>query len=263
LGGDGERGDEIGQLSHTINGLLATVDSVLRTHREFVADTSHELRNPLLAIRTNLDLLDRVPDATGRAECLREAREQVARISRLAEDLLLLARAESGQLVEQKSVALAPLVERIAREAAQQAGGRRVEVAPAMPVEIIGDEGRLAQVLTNLTTNAVQHTPSDGTITLSVDHIDGWARLRVADTGEGIPPDDVPHVFERFYQVRRPGRGARGTGLGLAIVDHLVRAHGGSVALVSTPGEGSCFTVWLPISPPSRANAAPPAASFP
>jgi heavy metal sensor kinase len=250
------RRDEVGRLARTINVLLATVDETLRTHREFVADTSHELRNPLLAIRTNLDLLDRVADPAARAECLREARDQVERMSRLVSDLLVLARVEAGQLIEQRPVALDELLERVARETQLRANGRRVELDGVEPVEILGDEGRLAQVLTNLVDNALEHTPAGGRIGLGLDRRDGWARLTVVDTGEGIPQEHLPRVFDRFYRVDKArARASAGAGLGLAIVKHLAEAHGGRVTAESEAGRGSRFTVWLPVRPESTAPA--------
>lgn len=246
--------DEVGQLARTIDGLLATVDETLRMHREFVADTSHELRNPLLAIRTNLEVLERLTDPRERAECRREAREQIERMSRLVDELLLLARVEVGQVIEPRRLALAPLLSSVAHTVQPRVHGQRLVVAPAAPLDVWGDERRLEQVLVNLLDNALRHTPPGGTVTLSLDREDGWARLRVADTGEGIPAKHLPHVFERFYRVDKArSRASGGTGLGLAIVKHLVEAHGGRIAVESSAGQGAHFTVWLPLcaEPPS------------
>ncbi|MGI8553205.1 MAG: ATP-binding protein [Dehalococcoidia bacterium] len=238
---------EVGQLARTIDELLATVDELLRQHRQFVADTSHELRNPLLAIRTNLELLPRVREGADQVECLDEARAQVDRMSRLVDDLLLLARAESSQFVDLHPVALSSLVRRVGENARLQANGQQIALGPIEDLTVLGDEGRLEQVLVNLMTNALQHTPTGGQVMITLGQIDGWARLTVHDSGEGIAPDDLPHIFERFYQARTPGRPFwRGTGLGLSIVDHLVRAHHGRVEVQSTLGAGSCFTIWLP-----------------
>ena len=260
-----ERRDEVGQLARTIDTLLATVEDTLRTHREFVADTSHELRNPLLAIRTNIELLDRLTDRAERAACRQEAREQVERMSRLVSDLLLLARVESGQLVERRPVALRPLVQDVARVAQGRATGQHLRVEAPVDVELLADEGRLAQVLTNLVDNALRHTPAGGTVTLRLDTQDSWARLAVADTGEGIAPEHLPHVFDRFYRADQARKQpSDGTGLGLAIVKHLAEAHGGWVTAESRPGQGSCFTVWLPrVSAPTAALPAPPAPLYP
>jgi signal transduction histidine kinase len=242
-----ERSDEIGRLAHTIDGLLSTVDATLRTHREFVSETSHELRNPLLAIRTNLDLLDYVSDPAARAECVTEARQQVERMTRLVQDLLMLAQVDSRQLIDLQPVQLAPLVEQVARRAQLRAVGQEIKVEHVEPIELLGDGGRIEQVLSNLVDNALKHTPPGGTIALQLDRTDQWARLAVIDTGEGIPAEHLPHIFERFYRAVNGTSRVDGSGLGLAIVKHLAEAHGGRVTAESRPGAGSRFTVWLPL----------------
>jgi two-component system, OmpR family, sensor kinase len=243
--------DEVGQLAGAIDHLLATVDGTLRTHREFLADTSHELRNPLLALRTDLDLLDRIPDPHARAECLQEAREQAARMSRLVTDLLLLAQVESERLIERRPLELASVVATVAQEAEQQADSHTIRVSPLEPVRVVGDEQRLAQVVRNLVDNAVRHTPTGTEIAVSLRRENGWARLDVADTGGGIAPEHVDHLFERFYRAGRHPTGDGGTGLGLAIVKRLTEAHGGEVSVDSVLGEGTRFTVRLPATPQS------------
>jgi heavy metal sensor kinase len=257
----GSRSDEIGQLARTFDTLLDTVEDTLRTHREFVADTSHELRNPLLAIRTNIELLDRLTDRGQRAECRREAREQIERMSRLVADLLLLARVEAGELVEWRPVLLNALLQRVACEATERATGQQVQLRAPEPIECLGDEDRLLQIVTNLVDNALRHTPPGGTVTLGARQHEGWVRLTVEDTGEGIGPEHLPHVFERFYRADRArARATGGTGLGLAIVKHLTEAHGGWVMVESAPGRGSCFTVWLPLRPDTASPFVPTAA---
>jgi signal transduction histidine kinase len=241
-----DRHDEVGDLARTIDNLLATVDSTLQAHKAFLADTTHELRNPLLAIRTNLDLLDRVEDPEEIAECVTEARQQVERMSRLVSDLLILARLDAGEVIELQTVPLHRLLERVWQEAERRAAGRHLTISHAEPVEVLGDPTRLTQVLSNLIDNALNHTPPGQAITLELWRQDTWARLAVADTGEGIGSEHLPRIFERFY--RAPGSRSvdGGTGLGLAIVKHLTEVHGGRVVAESTLGEGSRFTVWLP-----------------
>lgn len=244
--------DEIGQLGRTVDHLLETVDETLRRHREFVADTSHELRNPLLAIRANLELLTRVEEPEAKAECIAEASSQIERMSRLVQDLLLLAQAEADQVLDRRVVDLGPLVERVAHEARQRAAERAVHVELGDPVEVFVDEGRLEQVLTNLVDNALQHTRTDGRIELSIEREDGWARIQVTDDGEGIAPEHLPYVFERFYRgsgAVSGGEAQSGLGLGLAIVKHLTEAHGGRVSVESAPGAGATFSVWLKARP--------------
>jgi two-component system, OmpR family, sensor kinase len=239
-----KRQDEIGRLAGTMDQLLDKVDETLRVHRDFLADTSHELRNPLLAIRTNLELLDRVRDGDAREECIREARQQVARMSRLVSDLLLLAQVESRLMVEQRPVDLTALVERAAREVQPRTSGQRLIVEAPPRAEVTGDEGRLSQILENLLDNAIRHTPAGGAITIRVAAQSSGTALSVEDTGEGIAAEHLPHIFERAYRGSHSVAG--GYGLGLAIVKHLAEAHQGRVEAHSTPGRGTRIGVWLP-----------------
>lgn len=240
--------DEVGELARTINHLLLTVEDTLRMHREFVADTSHELRNPLLALRTNLELLDRVPDPAERAECIREARHQVERLSRLVTDLLILARVEAGLVVERQPVKLGDLLASVVREAEKRAHGQVLTLEVVEPVEVLGDEGRLAQVVTNLLDNALKFTPAGGRITVRLDRVGDHARITVADTGEGIPAEHLPNIWKRFYRVHKAGpRATSGAGLGLPIVKYLVEAHGGEVSCESEVGRGTTFIIVLPV----------------
>jgi two-component system, OmpR family, sensor kinase len=245
--------DEVGQLARTVDYLLETVEGTLSRHREFVADTSHELRNPLLAIQTNLELLRKVESPTDQLECLEEASEQVRRMSRLVADLLLLAREDASQVVELQLVALNALVERAAGQARHGAEGRIIAIGECDPLHLKADEVRVAQMLANLVDNAIQHTSPTGHITLSLVQEGGWARITVADDGDGIPEADLPHIFERFYRSPRgKRRNSYGTGLGLAIVKHLAEAHGGRVTVESIEGIGSAFSIWLPLTPTRR-----------
>lgn len=246
--------NEIGQLASVIDDLLATVEHTLRSHHDFVADISHELRNPLLAIRTNVDLLEDCPDERERHECVSEIRGQVQRMTRLVGDLLLLAQVEPRQIIEQRLVGLTPLVRRVAREAERQAPTHAIRVAQLEPMYIVGDEDRLAQLLSNLIDNAVQHTEAGATVSLSVVRADQMACLVVEDNGGGIEPQHLARIFERTYSVK-PRLQARGNGLGLAIVKHLAEAHGGSVEVASEPGRGTRFTVRLPLAGPPDGSA--------
>ncbi|MDE3074101.1 MAG: HAMP domain-containing protein [Chloroflexota bacterium] len=239
--------DEVSQLAATIDHLLATVDETLRSHRDFVADTSHELRNPLLAIQTNLDVIDRVADAEARAECLREAKNQLGRMSRLVSDLLLLAQVERGLVIELRPVDMRQLLQSVADEARRRANGQTIELSAAEPAEILGDAERLRQILSNLIDNAFKHTPANGSIRLGLVRRADVVEVTVEDTGQGIAPEDLPYIFDRGYRVNpsESGPGAN-YGLGLTIVRHLTAAHGGRVTVQSELGRGSCFTVTLP-----------------
>ena len=241
-----DRSDEVGQLARTINHLLATVQATLESHRDFLADTSHELRNPLLALRMNLEVMERVGDSKEREECLREAKEQSERMSRMVADLLTLARLEAGQILERKPVALRSVLTDTVREGHRQASGKVLSLEVAADVTVDGDAGRLRQIFSNLVENSVRHTPAGGSITIRLWSAGGYACVEVADTGEGIPAEHLPHVFERFYRVGKAN--GDGVGLGLAIAKHLCEAHGGRITVTSQPSRGTCFNVLLPAS---------------
>ncbi|MBV9119536.1 MAG: HAMP domain-containing histidine kinase [Chloroflexi bacterium] len=241
------RSDEVGRLAQTIDALLQTVDDTLRSHREFLADTSHELRNPLLAIRTNLDLLDRVPNDEDRAECLREAVQQTQRMSRLVSDLLVLAQVERGLVIEPRDFDLVALVREIGREEPAHDACFDVEVLANEALLVKADERRVRQIVTNLLDNAFKHTPAGGTVQLALSHRPGWACITVTDTGTGIPPQHLERIFERSYRFGSTARDQRSSyGLGLSIVKYLTEAHDGRVEVRSTPGRGSTFSIWLP-----------------
>jgi signal transduction histidine kinase len=241
------RRDEIGKLANTIDELLGKVDETLQAHREFVADTSHELRNPLLAIQTNLELLTRFPEGEDRDECVSEATQQVERMSRLVSDLLLLAQVERGLVLERRTVDLADVAARAVQDTRRQAAGRKLTLEGADSAEMLGDEGRIAQIMDNLLDNAIKHTPAGGAICVAVEDDGDEVRVRVADNGEGIAPEHLSRIFERAFQVS-PGRqgGAGGYGLGLPIVKYLTEAQGGQVCVASELGRGSSFTVSFP-----------------
>lgn len=244
------RPDEIGTLARTIDGLLANVDETLQAHRDFVADTSHELRNPLLTIRTNVDVIDRIEDPDERREALREVRIQVARMTRLISDLLLLAQVERGLILQHRPVDVSLLIERVAHEARQRAHGQRIHVDHAQSLDIVGDSDRLQQILANLLDNAIKHTPAGGTVSVRTNRSADGVRIDVEDNGEGIAPEHLPHIFERAYRVTSSQTGPHASyGLGLAIVKYLTEAHGGQVEVRSELGHGTCITIVLPAKP--------------
>ncbi|TAM78070.1 PAS domain-containing protein [bacterium] len=222
-----------------------------RVRREFVANVSHELRTPLASLKLAVETLLESDDEEARAIFLPQMAHEVERMVALTEDLLELARAESGRMVlRMDDVDLALLarevVKRFERRAQEQNVTVRVESAPHVPAR--GDRDRLAQVLVNLIDNALRYTPGGGHVEVGAECRQGDARLTVRDTGAGIPYGDLPHVFERFYVVDRSRRrGVSGTGLGLAIVKHLIEAHHGSVEAESELGNGSTFTCRWPV----------------
>ncbi len=244
------RRDELGELAHTFNEMLESLEAAYRGQERFVADASHELRAPLTAIQANLELLEGHRNMSGadREVAIREASRESVRLSRLVADLLALARADAGVAIRRQPVELDRLSLEAVQEARHLAGGRRVEVEKLTPVVVMGDEDRLKQLLVILLDNAIKYTPAAGKVDLRLQQDGSRAELRIRDNGVGIPPDDLPHVFERFYRAdpartRDPG----GTGLGLPIARWIVEQHGGEIRLESEPGRGSEVIVRLPV----------------
>jgi two-component system, OmpR family, sensor kinase len=235
--------DELGRLGETLNEMLGRLEAALARERRFVADASHELRTPLSLLRTELELALRHPRTPEQLEAaLRSAAEETDRLSQLAEDLLVLARADQGRLpLRRERLAAAELLagvgERQLRRA--QRAGRRLEVDADTGLELHGDRLRVEQALGNLVENALRH--GSGRIVLSAERQDGRVELHVRDEGPGFPEPFLGHAFERFSRAEA-GRSSSGAGLGLAIVDVIARAHRGTAHVANTP-DGT--DVWL------------------
>jgi two-component system OmpR family sensor kinase len=245
--------DEIGRLALTFNDLLDRLQLLLDRQRALVADTSHELRNPLMVLRGNIELLGLNLPLSDRKEAAVESIEEVDRMTRLIQDLLFLADADAEKSIQHEDVALEALVAAIAEDAVLIAtrddGTRDVVLDANDPITVRGDAERLRQLIWNLVENAVRYTPAGGTINIALRRHGPVAELTVSDTGIGIPPEHLQHIFERFYRVDTSrSRELGGTGLGLSIVRQIAEAHGGQVRVRSTVGEGSTFTVALPVS---------------
>ena len=243
--------DEIGELGSAFNGMTASLAEAEALRKNLMADVAHELRTPLTVVQGNLQaILDGVyPLEMAQVASLYD---ETRLLARLVDDLHDLALADAGQLrLERAPVDLAVLARTAVGHFAPgaEAAGVALELAAAGHTpEVIGDAGRLAQVLRNLLSNALRHTPSGGRVTVRVEGAGAWVRLQVADTGSGIAPEDLPHVFDRFYRSDKGrGRGGGGAGLGLAIARQLVAAHGGRIEVASPPGAGATFTVTLPL----------------
>lgn len=227
-----------------------------RTRRELVANVSHELKTPVAAIRGFLELMeDEGMPPEARREFVGLMTTEAARLQRLVDEQLQLARLDSGGLpLDVRAMDLAEMARTAARPRAVLAEreGVVLEVDAAAPVPMHGDAERLEQVLLILLDNAARHTPAGGTITVSVVVSGGDAVLTVSDTGEGIPPEAVDSVFDRFYRAdaARERDDRQGAGLGLAIARGIVRAHGGDITVRSQAGRGTAFTVTLPRDPP-------------
>jgi heavy metal sensor kinase len=238
--------DEIRRLGETLNAMLGRLQDSLARERRFVADASHELRTPLALLQTELELALRRTRTPGELEeALRSARDEVDRLARLAEDLLVLARLDEGRLrLRTSEVPARELLEAVARrfDSRAAAEGRALEVE-ADPVSFPGDRLRLEQALGNLVDNALRH--GRGTVRLAAETHDGEVDLRVADEGPGFADDVLPVAFERFTR-EDEARGNGASGLGLAIVDAIARAHGGSAQAANQPDGGAMVTLALP-----------------
>ena len=256
-------GDELARLAITFNAMLERIERAFRAQRRFVADASHELRTPLTAIRGNVDVLERsarnggAPDPEMLRESLGDMKRESARMARLIDDLLLLARTDAeglGHMVNPEPVSLEVVAREAFRTAEAVAQGQRLHLTIRQPLLIYGDGDRLVQVMIILLDNAMRHTPAGGTVDLVIDAAetdDGRqtsARIQVIDSGEGIPAEHLPNLFERFYRIEGSrSRLAGGSGLGLAIALAIVRGHNGWIDVESDEGEGTHVTVWLPI----------------
>ena len=250
--------DELGRLATTFNEMLESIESSYRAQQRFVSDASHELRAPLTAIQGNLELLNRyksMPEAD-REEALSEMTRETERLTRLVADLLALARADAGVPLKHRLIDLDEVVLDAFRSARQLARGQTLVLDPFEPAQVNGDEDRLTQLLLILIDNALKYTPAGGQVTVGLRHSEIGAELLVRDTGVGIAPEDVPHVFERFYRAD-PGRSRDpgGTGLGLSIAQWIVEQHDGKISLESQPGHGTLVSVLLPL--PDRSSLAP------
>lgn len=251
--------DEVGRLASTFNEMLERLERLFEAQQRLVADVSHELRSPLTTLRGNLDLLRRgaIEDPQMREEALMAMEAEAARMSRLLSDLLLLAQADAGIQLQLKPVELDTLLLEVYRQALVMAAGRvQVHLGSEDQALVMGDADRLRQLLLNLVENAIKYTPPGGKVTLSLAREPGWVYVTVADTGIGIAPEDLPHIFERFYRADKArSRAMGGTGLGLSIAQWIAQAHGGQITVESRLGEGSTFTLWLPA--PSSHRPAP------
>jgi signal transduction histidine kinase len=247
------RPDEIGELARAFNQTLERLERLFRTQQRLLADVSHELRTPLTAIRGNLDLIERIGEAD--PESISAIQVEIERMTRLVGDLLLLARADSGGLpLERRPVELDNILFEIYRQIAVVNPPVEVKLSEVDQATVMGDADRLKQLFINLVENAIKYTPAGGTVELSLFKKDDKVHFEVRDTGIGIPPENLPHIFDRFYRVDKArARAHGGSGLGLSIAKWIATAHGGSIRVKSQPGEGTTFTVTLPLYEPAPA----------
>jgi signal transduction histidine kinase len=242
-------GDEIAQLGLAFNRMTADLARADRLRRDMTADIAHELRTPLTVVQGNLEaILEGVYPAD--AEHLEPVLRKTRLLRHLVEDLRTLALADAGELnLHRSALDMGALVQRSVEDFQLQARAADVQLtteAPAQLPAVTADASRIEQVLGILLDNALRHTPAGGQVTVQLRHVNGESRLSVCDTGEGIPAQGLPHVFERFYRGRsnlpRPG----GSGLGLAIAQAIITAHGGRIWAESVAGQGTTITFALP-----------------
>jgi two-component system OmpR family sensor kinase len=240
--------DEVGKLILAFNETLERLENLFETQRRFLADVSHELRTPLTAIRGNVDLIRRMGEADPIS--LDAISSEVDRMTRMVRDLLTLVQAETGKLpLAQDIVELDTLLLEVFQQAKILANGKLdIKLGQEDQASVRGDRDRLKQVLLNLIANALDHTPSGGLMVLGLSRVGDYARLTVTDSGPGIPKEDLPYIFERFYRVEtsRKRKDSGGAGLGLSIAYWITKSHNGRIEVASEVGKGSTFSVWLP-----------------
>jgi signal transduction histidine kinase len=263
------------QVVDTFNSMLDSLESATQTQRRFVADASHELRAPLTTIQGNLAFLQRhlseLPPQEQRT-MLADAHEETLRLAQLVEELLLLARSDANEdrfatvpeemVVAEGSTSLQPIIEldhtvlqlvrQLRRQLSVEGSLVKLEIGHIEPIRVRGDEESIRRIIVILLDNALKYTPGNngantGCVTVSLERKDMQAVLYIHDTGIGIGPDDLPHIFERFYRADR-ARSRQGTGLGLSIAQTEVERLGGRITAESTLGKGSTFSVWLPLA---------------
>lgn len=244
--------DELARLGAAFNAMAEQLDQLETSRRRFIADAAHELRTPLAGLRALVEplLSGAITAPAQQADFLREIGSEVERLSALAEDLLTLSEMEADRPLNLGPVEAGALLARVADRLGPLARSRGVHLsircAPAMTLRV--DGLKLERALDNLLHNAIEHAPEGSLVKVDAQRTPGGLRLAVQDQGPGIPPADLPHLFDRFYRAdqaraRRPRGGA---GLGLAIVREIIQRHGGRVSAESTPGAGATFIVELP-----------------
>lgn len=241
--------DDVAQLAETFNGMLDRLQSAFDAQRRFLDDAGHELRTPITVIRGHLELMGDHP--AERAQTLALVGDELGRMSRLVDDLILLARSERPDFLVPRPTELADLVvDTFAK--ARALAERRWLIDDVPEGRVVVDGQRLTQALLQLAANATRHTGPADTIALGGALRDGRLRLWVRDTGSGVAPEDRERIFERFERGSGETRSGAGRGLGLAIVARIAAAHAGTVELESEPGRGATFTLDLPLTPPQE-----------
>ena len=246
--------DELGRLAETLNQMMARLERSFAALRRFTADASHELKTPLTVVRAGVERAITRPDAPPETlAALEETLQEVNRMTELLDSLLTLARADEGRAeLHREPVDLRQIIEEAGEtgELLAEHAGVGIDIRlPSEPVVVSVDRSRVRQLALNLIENAVKYTPRGGQVSVELGSSNGRAVFTVADTGIGIAPGDLPHVFDRFWRAdsaRTRTSERAGTGLGLAICKWIAEAHGGTIEVQSRPGRGTTFTVGLP-----------------
>jgi len=253
--------DEVGRLGMAFNESLDRLERLFNTQRRFLADVSHELRTPLTTIRANVDLLRRMGGADPTS--LDAIQSEAERMSRLVGDVLVQAQVDAGTLpLAHDPVELDTLLLEVFREGQMLAGNVKMGLGELDQAVVIGDRDRLKQILLNLVSNALKFTPEGGRVTMGLALVNEWVRVTITDTGPGIPPEDLPRIFDPFYRVDKArSRAMGGAGLGLSIAQRLAKLLGGRIEAASDgqAGHGTTFSLWLPLAAPKGAVPTSPA----
>ena len=248
---DTGRNDEVGELVLAFNQTLVRLERLFNSQRRFLADVSHELRTPLTVIKGNVGLMRMMNEVD--AESLNSIEAEVDRLTRLVGDLLLMAQAETGRMpLMFEPVEIDDLVFEVFEQMKMLSGGKHdIRIKSIEPAIVNGDRDRLKQVLLNIGSNAVKFTPEGEQIWFNLAVSGNWIQIEVVDRGPGISKEEIQHLFERFYRGDKSRSRTQkdvGFGLGLPIAYWIVRNHGGRIDVDSKAGDGTVFTVWLPIS---------------
>ncbi len=243
--------DEVKELANAFDKMLERLERAFEQQVEFVANAAHELRTPLATLRANLEVIRQDPDAT-----LSDYREMSAaldralsRLEKIVEDLLLMAKGEKE--ISREPISLEVLLTEVVQELVPLAQDQKVllTLQTTGEVTVLADGPLLARAISNLIENGIRYNRSGGSVAVSARLESNRIAIQVKDTGIGIPPNELPHVFERFYRGDRSRSRHQGSsGLGLSITAHIVQLHEGHIQVESTPGIGSTFTIWLPVS---------------
>jgi len=243
--------DELGRLAATLNQMLERLQKALKRQQQLTSDASHELRAPLAVIQAESSLaLQKEREVGEYKQSLETVTQEAGHMSQIIDRLLILARADAGQeQLNFEDVDLDSLIHDLGNDTVTlcQQKGLELKIGDLFGFTLKGDKAMLRQLFLNLLDNAIKYTPDGGTISVTMRVERQWAAVAIEDSGVGIPAEDLPHIFERFYRVDKARSRADGSsGLGLSICQHIAEVHGGRIEVESHLGKGSTFTVWLP-----------------